>query len=95
MKKPIFYVDFNEMVEPNLVLLSREVVIFDSHGEAISLHEGLEVIVFTDDTDDDGRVDNLVARGIVERNKTDGWASHVNWCCRIDSDGIRHESEVG
>lgn len=95
MKQPMLYVDFNEMLESNLVLLSTEDTKPDSSGEAVSLHEGLEVIVYTNDTDDNGNVDNLVASGVVERNNsTTGWAAHVKWCCRIDSRGIRHESEL-
>ncbi len=95
MKKSMFYVDFNEMVESNLVLLSVGDIMTDSSGEAVSLREGLEVVVYTDDTDDNGNVDNLVANGVVERNtSTTGWAGHVKWCCRIDSSGIRHESAL-
>lgn len=88
-------VDFNEMLESNLVLLSAEDTKTDSRGEIVSLHEGLEVIVCMDDTDDKGNADNLVAHGIVERNNSPvGWAAHVKWCCRIGCDGIRHMSEL-
>ena len=95
MKKPMLYVDFNEMLESNLVLLSVEDIKTDSRGGVVSLHEGLEVIVYMDDSDGNGNADNLVARGVVERNNsTIGWAAHVKWCCRICSGGIRHESEL-
>ena len=95
MKKPMLYVDFNEILESNLVLLSAEDTKTDSRGEAVSLHKGLEVIVYMDDTDDNGNADNLMAHGVVERNNSiTGWAAHVKWCCRIDSGGIRHESEL-
>jgi hypothetical protein len=93
MQKPMLYVDFNEMLESNLVLLSTEDTKIDSHGDVVSLWEGLEVVVYMDDTDANGNIDNLVARGVVEKNLTTGWAAHVKWCCRIDSDGIKHESE--
>ena len=95
MKKPMIYVDFNEMVESNLVLLSADDTKIDSRGESVLLYEGLEVLVYMNDTDDNGNVDNLVASGVVERNtSTSGWAARVKWCCRIDSVGIRHESEL-
>ena len=95
MKKPMLYVDFNEMLESNLVLLSAGDTKTDSRGEVVSLREGLEVVVYMDDMDDNGNIDNLVASGVVERNtSTTGWAGHVKWCCRIDSSGIRYESAL-
>ena len=95
MDKPMLYVDFNEMVEPNLVLLSAQDTKNDSFGKSVSLREGLKVIVYMEDTDESGNVDNLVASGVVEKNElTTGWANHVKWCCRIDGGGIRHQSEI-
>ena len=95
MKKPMIYVDFNEMVESNLVLLSADDTKIDSRGESVLLYEGLEVLMYMNDTDANGNVDNLVASGVVERNtSTSCWAARVKWCCRIDSVGIRHESEL-
>ena len=94
MPRPAFLVDFNEMVEPNLVLLSKRDNKIDSKGNVVSLGDGLEVIVYMDDTDAGGGVDNLVASGIVERNRSSGWSAHVKWCCRIDIAGIRHQSEL-
>ena len=95
MTRAMIYVDFNEMVESNLVLLSANDTKVDSCGESVLLHEGLEVLVYMNDGDDNGNVDNLVASGVVERNtSTASWAARVKWCCRIDSIGIRHESEL-
>ncbi|WP_083437991.1 hypothetical protein [Caldimonas brevitalea] len=92
--KPMLHVDFNEMVESDLVLLSAGDVKLDSRGEAILLRQGLEVMVYEDDSDERGRPDRLVATGVVERNRSTGWGAHVRWCCRIDGGGIRHESEL-
>lgn len=95
MNKPVLYVDFNEMLEPNLVLLSVEDARNDIKGNPISLREGLEVIVYSDDVDENGNVDNLIGFGVVERNHAKvNWADGVRWCCRIDANGIRHESEL-
>ena len=63
MKKPMIYVDFNEMVESNLVLLSADDTKIDSRGESVLLYEGLEVLMYMNDTDANGNVDNLVASG--------------------------------
>ena len=48
---PRLYVDFNEMVAPDLVLLSQTDSKEDSNGNPISLVEGVEVKVFSDDED--------------------------------------------
>jgi hypothetical protein len=94
MTKPMLYVDFNEMLEPNLVLLSVTNTKTASNGMVVSLSDGLEVTVYMDDTDERGHPDNLVATGTVEANKSTGWGAHVKWCCRIDANGVRHQSEL-
>ena len=93
MTKPMLYVDFNELLAPDLVLLSAADTKVDVQGRAIPLVDGLDVIVYMDDTDASSNVDNLIATGVVERNRSSGWGTHVKWCCRIDENGIRHQSE--
>jgi hypothetical protein len=95
MNKPMLYVDFNEMLESNLVLLSVFDTKIASDGAVVPLSDGLEVAVYMDDLDEHGNPDNLVATGVVETNRTTGWGAHVKWCCRIDANGIRHLSELG
>lgn len=94
MIKPMLSVDFNEMLEPNLVLLSATDTKTASNGAIVSLSDGLEVCVYMDDTDEHGHADKLVATGVVEANRSEGWGAHVKWCCRIDANGIRHQSEL-
>ena len=94
MPLPIFYVDFNEMVENDLVLLSAGDSKTDVNGTVVLLREGMLIRVYTDDLDEKGNYDNLVASGVVEKNLQPGWSSHVKWCCRINGNGIRHESEI-
>ena len=43
MDRPRLYVDFNEMVEPDLVLLSQGDEKGDSSGTLVQLREGLRV----------------------------------------------------
>ncbi|MBL1274532.1 MAG: hypothetical protein COB30_000430 [Ectothiorhodospiraceae bacterium] len=93
MKKPYIYVDFNEMVEQNLVLLSQEDTKVDSTGKLVSLYQGLEIVIYMDDLDESGSKDNLIAEGVVEKNIHEDWSAHVKWCCRIDRCGIQHESD--
>jgi len=95
MSRPTLEVDFNEMLEPDLVLLSATDTRRDRRGEVVELREGMEILIYMDDLDIDGRRDDLVATGVVERNhSSDDWCAHVRWCCRIDAHGIRHQSEL-
>jgi hypothetical protein len=94
MTKPVFYVDFNEMLESDLVLLSATDIKVDLDGKSVHLNEGLEITVFMEDENEQGHPDNLVATGTVEVNDGLGWSSHVKWCCRIDARGTRHQSEL-
>ena len=94
MDRPRLYVDFNEMVEANLVLLAQEDRKVDSAGNMVVLAPGLMVHVYMDDVDEDGRDDPLIADGVVERSPGAGWTAPARWCCRIDSNGIRRASET-
>lgn len=94
MPQPIFYVDFNEMVDAETVLLSAVDTKVDASGVTVHLHEGMFVRVYMNDLDENGNVDNLVAEGVVVRNTGAGWHAHVKWCCRIDGNGVRAQSEV-
>ncbi len=94
LDKPRIRVDFNEIVEPDLVLLSAESSNADSNGNTVEIFEGLQVDLYQEDSDENGNPDYLVATGLVERNSAGDWSSHVRWCCRIDKDGIRHLSQL-
>jgi len=87
------YVDFNEMISPDEVLLSQTDSKVDSAGNIVEFFDGKEVAVYMDEIDDNGKPDNLIANGIVIRNTLDGWASIAKWVLKIDERGIRHESD--
>lgn len=91
---PAFEVDFNEMLDPDTVLFSRTDIAIDRHGQEHQVTEGMQVIVFVDDTPPGSAPDILVARGTVELNKQDGWGKHVKWAVRIDDTGITEASEL-
>ena len=87
--------DFNEMLEPDLVLLSQTDIRIDYSGDSITLTEGLRVHIYMEDIGSDGQADNLIADGTAERNINDvSWGRVAKWCCRIDARGIRHESDT-
>jgi hypothetical protein len=70
MTRPKLYVDFNELIDENLVALSASDTKLAVTGESILLRDGLAIEVYSDDLNDDGQPDNLVASGVVERNST-------------------------
>lgn len=93
MEDTRLYVDFNELIESDLVLLSQQDTKLDFAGREVLLFEGMQIGIYTDDTDENGFVDNLVANGTVELNNT-GLFPVCKWNCRIDKNGIQNESDL-
>ena len=93
MKKARLKVDFNEMIEEDLVLLSKTDFKKDSKGKLIELHAGLHIKIYDNDLSSCSEEDNLIAEGIVELNTHIAWASEAKWNCRIDRSGIYNESQ--
>jgi len=95
LDRPRLYVDFNEMLEPGLYLLSKDDVKADSSGALVHLRDGDQVWVYSDDGDDDRQPDALLAEGRVERNQAvDSWAAAVRWCVRLVGDEMLHYSDL-
>ncbi len=93
MKEARLYVDFNEMIEDDLVLLSKTDFKEDSKGNTVKLKEGLKVKIYSDDLSGCSEEDNLIAEGIVELNTHAGWINEAKWNCRINKAGIYNESQ--
>lgn len=96
MDKARIYVDFNELVAHDIVLLSKDDTKIDSQGNIITFYEGMSVSIYSDDVSDNGEVDNLIAEGIAikqDLSNHPNW-QHVKWCCRIDLNAIIHESDL-
>ena len=93
MKEARLHVDFNEMIEEDLVLLSKTDLKTDSKGKLIELHEGLHVKIYDNDLSSCSKVDNLIAEGTVELNTHIAWTNEAKWNCRIDKAGIYNESQ--
>ncbi|AIL44315.1 hypothetical protein [Elizabethkingia anophelis] len=93
MKLARIQVDFNELIENDLVLLSQQDIKLDYSGQEVLLFPGKEIDIYMDDTDENGAVDNLVASGTVELNNS-GLFPICKWNCRINANGIQHESEL-
>ncbi|MFA9392036.1 MAG: hypothetical protein ACERKD_19660 [Prolixibacteraceae bacterium] len=93
MKEARIHVDFNEMLEDDLVRLSDTDFIPNSRGKVVTLKEGMKVKIYADDLSSCGDKDNLIADGVVELNTHEIWCGESKWNCRIDSSGIYNESQ--
>jgi hypothetical protein len=93
MKEARLYVDFNEMIEEDLVLLSKTDFKIDSNRNNIELYEGLHVKIYDNDLSCCSKIDNLIADGTVELNTNIAWTNDAKWNCRIDKAGIYNESQ--
>jgi len=58
------------------------------------MRQGMIITAFDKDADADGNPDDLIATGIVARPPT--WLTHAGSRCvlLIDTDGVRHESDL-
>jgi hypothetical protein len=91
LDKPRIRVDFNELVQPALVLLAKTDNVQDSAGNQVILEEGLFLSIYEFNHYDDGTNEYLFADGTVELNNPDmngKWSSAAKWCCRINKNGI-------
>jgi len=84
-------VDFNELVQDDLVLLSKTDEVTDSDENKLILSEGKNIFIYEFNDYKDGTKEYLLADGIAELNnpKLNGqWSSAAKWCCCINKNGI-------
>lgn len=88
MAGPRLYADFHNLDDLNRVRLTCAGTVADlTHGR-IELREGMALTLYTDDADDEGRPDELLADGVARRHEQEGcWVAEVDWS------GLRHASE--
>jgi len=94
MDKARIRVDFNELIEPDLVLLSKTDIVEDSDGNSIELTTGKIISIYEFNEYVDGEKEYLLAEGIAELNNPANngeWTRIVKWCCRINHKGISVE----
>ena len=96
MKKARIYVDLNEMVTDDIVLLSKGDTKVDSMGSIITFYEGMPVSLYSDDASDSGEIDNLIFEGTAIKYDLERYPEwrHVKWCARIDWNSLMHESDM-
>jgi hypothetical protein len=91
LDKPRVMVDFNEVFQDGLLLLSQMDSKLNSKGERIEFCEGMPLGVFELDFED-GVWNPLIADGIVTTCTIESMP-HVKWCLRLDERWIRHMSD--
>jgi hypothetical protein len=87
LDRPRISVDFNELMEPDLVLLSQTDQRLDSDGTTIHLSKNAKVYIYEYNKYDDGEEELFTADGIVELNDK-VINKNAKWSCRIDTNGI-------
>ncbi len=93
MSIPKLRADFNRLFS-DVLCLSHSDVSVDERGKTVQLFPGMLVVAFDQDIDDDGRRDDLIASGVVERSPEWLACRGSKWILKIDSNGLRHESEI-
>jgi hypothetical protein len=86
--------DFYGILEPGLLCLSHTNDVTTEQGQIIALHAGMVLTAFDLATDDNGNPGKIFATGVVERSPDYALYKGSLWSLRIDSDGIRHESDI-
>jgi hypothetical protein len=60
----------------------------------VQLAAGMAVIAFDEDADENGQRDDLIPSGIVERSPHWLACNGSKWILKVDSSGVRHQSEL-
>jgi hypothetical protein len=85
---PRVYADFHNLDDENRLRLTCAGTRRDLARHGIELQEGTRLTLYTDDEDDDGQPDELLAEGLVHFNHAEGI-----WVAAIDWSAIRHASD--
>jgi len=89
----MLHADFNGLfMSASVLCLSHAETCLDRDGNEVAVEEGMQATAFDEDLDDQGRRDDLIASGTVER-APDWLSKHGScWVLRMDERGVRHES---
>jgi hypothetical protein len=86
--KPRIYADFNNADRKGRVRLDCVGTLEDLSRQQVNLREGLMLTLYSDDSDDQGRLDELMAEGVVTFSKEENC-----WVAAIDWNAIHHASD--
>jgi hypothetical protein len=93
-ERPRIAVDFNELLEPDLVLLARDDQRSDTAGGLVAMFAGRTVHLVMDDLDGAGAPDPLLATATVEAASHRPLTRGAKWCGRLTAAGLRHRSDL-
>jgi len=86
--RPRLYADFQKLDDEGRTILVCWGTYHDLDQLGIELREGLEVVFYSDDGDDEGNRDDLEVDGVVEFDPASG-----QWKGRFDPEAFRHASD--
>jgi len=89
---PKLRADFNGLFA-DVLCLSHGDSCIDANGATVQLIAGMAAIAFDEDAEN-GQRDDLIASGIVEQSPPWLTCNGSKWILKIDSNGVRHESEL-
>lgn len=79
-KSPLIYADFMKCDDKNRLVLVCCGTFNDLAEHAITLREGMKLVFYSDDADDNGNQDDLLVEGIVELDlEKERWTAKINW----------------
>jgi hypothetical protein len=80
MMKPRVYADFQNLDEENRLRLTCAGTRQDLERQGIELREGMTLTLYTDDANDEGQPDELLAEGVVRYNEAEKcWVAAIDW----------------
>lgn len=85
--------DFNGLFS-KVLCLSHSDSCMDEEENLVILREGMTVTAFDEDVDENGKRDDLLASGTVEKSPEWLRCRGSKWVLRIDENGVRHESDL-
>ena len=85
--------DFNGIFG-DLLCLSHSQSAKDDKGEDVFLSEGMKVTAFEEDTDEQGKPDQLLSHGTVIESPDWLQCLGSKWALRMDDRGVYHESDL-
>src|SRR5258706_1332161 len=93
---PRLKADFNGVfrsADGLFLCLSHRETCQDENDNDVVMTEGIVVTAFDLDDDEQGRPDNILATGTVDR--APDWLAHTGsrWLVRVDGRGMHHESD--
>lgn len=85
--------DFNGLFS-ELLCLSHSDYCLNAKGEKVFMRPGMKVMAFDEDVDENGRRDDLITTGLVERAPHWLACRGSQWVLRFDENGVRHRSDL-